>query len=182
MLNSANAVRMVVFKDPAWLFNLERRWSPAWMQKRKVIGTFGYRNVKSPSSGKGTNDIITQLPRNTIYHQRHKKEDLWPHPPRVLDDLDILLSKFVRIQFEEPLGDLRQRSELGLFVDVLLSIFILKEALQRRIRKSWTLLLLLSCSHASFKFPVFAFVCMHLRMFACVCVCVCVTFATSLWL
>lgn len=171
MLNSGNGVIMVVFKDPAWLFNLERRQSPVWMWKRKVIGTFGYRDVKSSSSGKGTNGVTAQLPRNTIYCQRHKKEDLWPHPPRVLDNLDILLSKFVRIEFEEPLGDLRQRSELGLFVDVLLPIFILKEALQRRIRKSWTLLLLLWCFHANFKFPVFAFVCVHQRTFVCVCVC-----------
>lgn len=67
--------------------------------------------------------------RINAYAWRHIKSD--PHPARVLNDLDVLLAKFVRIELQEPLGNLRQRSELWLLVDVLLSILILEEALQR---------------------------------------------------
>lgn len=59
-----------------------------------------------------------------------------PHPARVLDDLDVFLTKLVGVELEEPLGDLRQRGELRLLVDVLFSILVLKEALQKRGRKS----------------------------------------------
>lgn len=51
------------------------------------------------------------------------------HPSRVLDHLHIFLSKLVRVEFEEPLGYFRQGGELGFFVDVLLTVLILKEAL-----------------------------------------------------
>lgn len=54
------------------------------------------------------------------------------YPPRVLDDLHILLSKLVRVQLKEPLRNLGQRGEFGFFVDVLLTIFIFKEALEKR--------------------------------------------------
>lgn len=57
------------------------------------------------------------------------------YPPRVLDHLHILLSKLVGVELEEPLRYLRQRREFGLLVDVLLAIFILKEALLKRMKK-----------------------------------------------
>lgn len=53
-----------------------------------------------------------------------------PHLARVLDDLDVLLAELVRVQLQEPLRDLRQRSELRLLVDVFFSVFIFKEALR----------------------------------------------------
>lgn len=58
------------------------------------------------------------------------------HPARVLNDLDVFLTELVGVELEEPLGDLRQRGELWLLVDVLFSILILKEALRKRGRKS----------------------------------------------
>jgi len=57
------------------------------------------------------------------------------HLARVLDDLHVLLTELVGVELQEPLGDLRQRGELGLLVDVLLSVFILKEALRRKRRR-----------------------------------------------
>lgn len=51
------------------------------------------------------------------------------HPSRVLDDLDVLLAELVRVELEEPLGNLRERRELRLFVDVFLAVLVLEEAL-----------------------------------------------------
>lgn len=53
------------------------------------------------------------------------------YPSRVLDHLHVLLSKLVRVELKEPLRYLRQRGEFGLFVDVLLPIFVFKEALKK---------------------------------------------------
>ena len=53
------------------------------------------------------------------------------YPPRVLDHLHILLSKLVWVELEEPLRYLWQRGEFGFFVDVLLTIFVFKEALKK---------------------------------------------------
>lgn len=53
------------------------------------------------------------------------------HPSRVLNHLDVLLPKLVRVQLEEPLRYFRQRGEFGFFVDVLFTIFILKESLKK---------------------------------------------------
>ncbi|TNN42696.1 hypothetical protein EYF80_047126 [Liparis tanakae] len=60
------------------------------------------------------------------------------HLARVLDDLHVLLTELVGVELQEPLGDLRQRGELGLLVDVLLSVFILKEALRKKRRRKST--------------------------------------------
>ena len=69
----------------------------------------------------------------TLGHQHGKRErqrtHTNTHPARVLDHLHILLTKLVGVELEESLGDLRERRELGLLVDVLLTILILKEAL-----------------------------------------------------
>lgn len=67
------------------------------------------------------------------------------HLARVLDDLDVLLAELVGVELQEPLRDLRQRSELWLLVDVLLSVFILEEALRRR-RKHVRLQILTTCN------------------------------------
>ena len=53
-----------------------------------------------------------------------------PHPPRVLNHFHVLLSKLLSVQLQQPHGDLRQRSELGFFVNVLLAVFVLKESLR----------------------------------------------------
>lgn len=76
-----------------------------------------------------------------VYHfllQPYKCTQTWSHLPRVLNDLDILLAKLIRVELQEPLGNLRQRSELWLFVDVFLPILILKEALKKKGRLSET--------------------------------------------
>ena len=59
-----------------------------------------------------------------------------PHPPRVLDHFHIFLSKLLGVQLQQPLGDLRQRSELGFFVNVLLAVFVLKESLRTGNKKN----------------------------------------------
>lgn len=79
----------------------------------------------------------------------------WPHPARVLDNLDILLAKLVGIELEQPLGNLWQRCELWLLVNIFLPIFILKEALWKRRRKfrSWTHFITFWCNQSNLDIP-----------------------------
>lgn len=79
----------------------------------------------------------------------------WPHPARVLDNLDILLAKLVRIELEQPLGNLWQWCELWLLVNIFLPIFILKEALRKRMRKfrSWTHFITFWCNRSNLDLP-----------------------------
>lgn len=59
-----------------------------------------------------------------------KYECAFSHPARVLDHFDIFLAKFVRVKFEETLGNLWERSEFWFFIDIFLSILIFKETLK----------------------------------------------------
>lgn len=54
------------------------------------------------------------------------------HLVGVLDHFDIVCSKLVRIEFEEPLRNLRKACELRLFVDKLLTLLLFKESLSDR--------------------------------------------------
>lgn len=63
-------------------------------------------------------------------HSQYNLNTKRSHSSGVLNHLHIFLSKLVRVQLEQPLRYLRQRGKFGLFVDVLLSIFILKKSLK----------------------------------------------------
>jgi hypothetical protein len=54
----------------------------------------------------------------------------------ILNYFHIVCSKFVCIELEKPLGDLREPCQLRLFVDILFTFLLLKESLGETHRKT----------------------------------------------
>lgn len=52
------------------------------------------------------------------------------HLVRILNDPDVFLSELLPVQRQQSLRDLREAREFGLFVNVLLPVFFLKEVLE----------------------------------------------------
>lgn len=54
---------------------------------------------------------------------------IFPYLVGVLDDLHIVRSEFICVEFEQSLGDLRETCQLWLFINILLAFFLLKKSL-----------------------------------------------------